>query len=369
MSVSLLTVALLSLTVFSVNELGWTIQSTAGGVLGSLVLGSILVASGAIKALTWYVLYLLLWALAAIVTVVRGDERMLLLAFALPIAIVLGARWSFGALQAAARLPLFIPVAFIVVLAPLLTEDPWLLASQARAQLLWLAVISLAPLTALLLIRLVRVPVAAEVRRASDRVAATGSAAKEAARRILEMAVRNEQPELDEDSLAVTLSPSYDDQFCERNMLALENTVSRRSYIRVARRLVALLFGIATVTFCLIYLLAWSAVPRSLAERWSTRAVPQLNVELLGLNFALPGGPYLLVATLLSIIATAGFLAFASSEDRYESALVHSIVLEPVEQLVLLGLPYLYLSSRDGVVQPSKLSIKSCQDQKPSGEM
>jgi hypothetical protein len=104
--VSLLTVALLSLTVFSVNELGWTIQSTAGGVLGSLVLGSILVASGAIKALTWYVLYLLLWALAAIVTVVRGDERMLLLAFALPIAIVLGARWSFGALQAAARLPL-----------------------------------------------------------------------------------------------------------------------------------------------------------------------------------------------------------------------------------------------------------------------
>ena len=90
--------------------------------------------------------------------------------------------------------------------------------------------------------------------------------------------------------------------------------------------------------------LAWAAVPVSLAAKWAGRAVPTTQVVLPWLEITLPLGPYLTLAALLAIVGTVGFLAFAVTEDRYSTALSDALLSRPAERCLLLALPYVALN-------------------------
>jgi hypothetical protein len=281
--------------------------------------------------------WLLLW----------GETSTALLVYGLPTLIITFGRWAIGALSAAARLPLFIPVALIIVLAPLLTEDPWKLATAAGSQLIWLALLAILPLTVVLVVRLTRTDVRSEITLAIEQNTESPTSAEQiAAEMVSNLTIQGEKAAVNEPELAATISESYRGSVSKERIETLIEGARRRFRLQLLRRLMRLLVGTAAATYCLVYLLAWAAMPIALAKEWSAQDVPTQVASFLGVTLLIPLGPYLQVSALLAILATAGFLAFASTEDRHEDAVRATLVSSHVNELVLLALPYLHIKSR-----------------------
>ncbi|GAA0734652.1 hypothetical protein GCM10010199_54010 [Dactylosporangium roseum] len=135
----------------------------------------------------------------------------------------------------------------------------------------------------------------------------------------------------------------------------------RRFKWLAVRRFLSLLFGISVALWILIYLIAWAAVPRGLAEEWAKQSVSLGKVDIFGWIVAVPLGPYVAVASLLSTVACVGFLGFALTEDQYSDALWDAVVTNPAKRYLIWALPYVAItgipgidSAKPGATRPGK---------------
>jgi hypothetical protein len=132
LSRAMMSFVFISLALYASIELGWGLYTALSAIFGALFFGVVFIAMHSMSAQRFGKLTLLLWVISVIVLIVQGDGAAILAIYGSALAIVFGAILSYRALQAAARIQLFIPVAFIVVLAPLLTQDPWKLVPGSR---------------------------------------------------------------------------------------------------------------------------------------------------------------------------------------------------------------------------------------------
>jgi hypothetical protein len=326
----------ISLVFYASIKFSLGLPAALATIIGTLFFGALFIAMKIISSPTFAYLLLFLWIISIAGLIIQRDGAAILAIYGSAFAIVSGTVLSYRALQAAAHIPLFIPVAFIIVLAPLLTGDPWKLASEAGTQLVALALLAITPLMILLIVRLARVSITAVINRASaDIEDAAPTTAKEASKIASKMTVQAEKPELDEAQLASYLAPAYDETFRNDHAGAIIVAADKKFKAKLIIRLFKLVMGIGTATYALIYFLAWAAMPRSLATLWSGHSVPVQRIALFGMSVTFPLGPYLQVSALLAILSIAGFLAFASTEDRYSDAIYNSIVHRPAVQLVM----------------------------------
>lgn len=108
---------------------------------------------------------------------------------------------------------------------------------------------------------------------------------------------------------------------------------------KAVRRLVTTLIGVTVSSYMLIYVIAWAAMPVSLAEQWSGHEVTYATLDVWP-NISLPLVPYIEVSTLFTIVAVVGFLAFSLTEEQYSTALAGAIIDQLAERLLLMALPY-----------------------------
>jgi apolipoprotein N-acyltransferase len=106
--------------------------------------------------------------------------------------------------------------------------------------------------------------------------------------------------------------------------------------------------GIAIAVAAFIYILAMASVPMETAQQWAGSPIPTGDVSLAAIDITLPLGPYLMVPALLAVIATAVFLAFVLTEDRYSVTLYDTLVYESARHWILLGVPYSRVRERWG---------------------
>jgi hypothetical protein len=92
-----------------------------------------------------------------------------------------------------------------------------------------------------------------------------------------------------------------------------------------------------------IYLLCAAVVPRDTASEWSGVTTPSTELDILGATVSLAGGPYLSLAALLGLAATATFLSFALVEARFAQALTDALLRDPADRFLVLALPYVKL--------------------------
>lgn len=348
LSTSFVSIILFSLILYASLYLQWSPQSSIGGMLGVLLLIVVLSVARVITPQQGTYFLVLLAIAGAGWLLLRGESRTVALVYGPPILIVTFGRWGIGALRAAARLPLFIPVVLIIVLAPLLTEDPWKLAATANKHLAWLALLAILPLTAILVVRLTRSDIQSEIEQAiKHNSEVPANAAQVTADMVSKLTVSGERSALSETEVAAMIKESYRKEVGGECVEALTQAARRRFRFQLFRRLLRLLLGTASATYFLVYLLAWAAMPISLAEEWSGQGVPVQIVSFLGITLPIPLGAYLQVSALLAILATAGFLAFASTEDRHEDAIRGSLVSDHINDLVLLALPYLQIKCQE----------------------
>ena len=105
----------------------------------------------------------------------------------------------------------------------------------------------------------------------------------------------------------------------------------------LAWRLATTAVGTAALVAGYTYLLAWAAVTARTAAAYVGHRVRMYPLDLIG---ELPAGPFIHVAALFGLVATAVYLAFALTEDDYADALTESLVARPFEEILLLVVPY-----------------------------
>ena len=89
-----------------------------------------------------------------------------------------------------------------------------------------------------------------------------------------------------------------------------------------------------------MFLLAWALVDIRVAEKWLERPFPTELVHLPTGDLVIPTGPYVGMAALLSVLATAVLIAYVITEERYGEELSTNLVRQPLEQSLACALPY-----------------------------
>jgi hypothetical protein len=109
----------------------------------------------------------------------------------------------------------------------------------------------------------------------------------------------------------------------------------------------ALTVGVVGLLFtAYIYVLCAAVVPADLAEGWTKSVVPSIHLHALGAEVTLHGGPFLNLAALMGLAATATFLSFALIEERFAKALAGALLQDPIDRFLVLALPYAFLWER-----------------------
>lgn len=339
-SVNLLLSIMLGLIVYAVIDLRWSLLASVVAILSSLVAFAVLIGYLRFPSRLTYLTYVALWFAAAFAQLVAGDLRGLAVTHALPFGIVLGVRWAISALQLTVHVPFFIPLALIIVLLPLLTEDPWRLSSVAGPRVGLLAAVSALPLAALYVIRLARLSTISVLASAAEVLSKDAEAPGRAFKVLDKLRDKNGEEGIDEDAATAQFGRSYRGPDARTAVTIAASAAKVAFRWRAMRRFLSLLVGIGIAVWFLIYGLAWAAVPTRLAADWSGRRVPFEQYDILGWNLSVPLGPYVLVASLLATVACVGFLGFALTEDQYSEALWRAVVAKPAEDYLLLAMPY-----------------------------
>ena len=351
-SIWLLVYILVSLVYIATSELNWAFYTAVFSVVFTLLLGTVALHVKACTAQSFYLLFVAAWIVAFAWLAIAGSGRALVVIYLLPVVAVLAVKWGISALSLAATIPLFIPVAFIIVLAPLLTEDPWRLSSEMSAsRIAFLFCISVVPLAVFALIRVAKHPthdalVSAFAAVRADReahVTAAGIAFK----------VKSAQEQVAKEDLELKFKNAFRIELDGKCVAHFSSTLDKKLKRRSLRRLFVLVAGISISTFALIYTLAVVSMPVNLAQDWSKREVEYLRFDLIWYQVSLPVGPYVSVSLLFATLATVGFLAFASTDDKYSDAIIRSVSLLPAERLAYMASVHHHLVGHEGCSKPT----------------
>jgi hypothetical protein len=325
-----------------------------------LILSSVLIrpmgAQGMLIPTICLAVLIISWIGIGVAVISAGHGRELLVSYVAPFVTVFVLRWSGRALRLATEVPLFIPAALVIVVAPMFTGDPWRFAAAARMRLLYVAVITVVPLLALVLSRFSRMPLGPVFDRAVKSIEedanVTASARIFLRKRCLTREHWPRQSKLDS-----YFHRPYQKDVLEPRAAELRNLASAVFHRRARSSLVSLLIGTFAATYLIAYVLAASAVPSGLAKDWSNtsptvitiRPVPEFRIEL-------PWWPYTGVAFLFSIISAVGFLALALTEETYTTALVDATFGRIARLLIIAGVPFLFHGGRVKPVNPVSAS-------------
>ena len=345
-SVNLMSSTLIGLVIFAVQLFGWPVWLPVVIILGSLVVLAVLIAYAGLSTRVVYLSYLIAWFTGGAYLAFKGHFEVLAATHLLPFGIVLGFVWIRRAVQLAGHVPLFIPLALIIVLLPLLTEDPWRLATAAGPRIALLAAISVLPLAVLLIRRIVRLGVYESLHQAADRIKVDPSPEDRAFIAIEAVRDNAREEKIPEEATKNVLRRAYAN-IPASSVDEAAQAAGRALRWKAIRKLSALVLGVSLAVWLLIYGLAWAAMPLSLASEWSKQAIPVVRFDVLGGAVVLPIGPYVLVAGLLATVACVGFLGFAQTEDQYSEALWNAVVNRTAEDYLLVALPYLMGVDRD----------------------
>jgi hypothetical protein len=314
-------------------------------VLGAIVAWVVVVLITGAPAGIFAYISLFLWLIGAGgYLAITHEFSVLVFTHLLPFGVVLAAQWTGGAMKLAGHVPFFVQLALIIVLLPLLSEDPWRLAAEAGGRrIAMLAALSIIPLCYVLVLRIVKTDTETTFAQAAARIEAEPTRYSADATQFLLKKMREAgEVELADDRVQGEIETAYGRM---STYIGEVITLGRRAFrLRAIRRLLAMVIGISLAVWLLIYILAWAAMPPSLAEQWSKRDVGYWTPPPLGFDLHFPLGPYLLVAALLATVACVGFLGFALTEDQYSEALWGAVIHRTATDCVKLAIPYLHLS-------------------------
>jgi hypothetical protein len=281
-----------------------------------------------------------LWIAAGVQSFVVAGLAGLFVTNILPFALLALAVWTWRVLVLASAVPFLLPVALVVVFLPLLTQDLWILGDEIGIQLLSVAAVALAPPLLFLALRYRRIDVRAQLLSALEGLETAG-ATKDELLAAIKSAPREvaEQPPSD-NWMWGQLRGAFEGSGVGKELIEIADQIRGSFRRQCIYRLFRLAAGAATLSGVFVYLLAWAAIPVSTSARWIGHPVDMTEVSFASISFELPIAPYLSVAALLAVVATAALVAFALTEDQYSEALGEVLVSRPAKRCVLLGLAF-----------------------------
>ncbi|WP_433264247.1 hypothetical protein ACQPZF_34515 [Actinosynnema sp. CS-041913] len=315
----------------------------ASGAVGGVYLLS--VAPGVLgmdRKLGWLAVQAL-WLAALMRSIAEDLSALVMVTHLLPVALVFLGRWAMEAAELALRVPLFVPAALVLVLAPLFTEDPWQFAAAAgwRVALVALAVV---PLAALVVARFRRLPLTGVFDRAAADVAGNADEWVDVAGRMLRSRCLTTEHWPPARQLERFLRPSFEHSSLRADAARLRDLAGDGFRRQLRARFGKLLVGTTAITYALVYLLTVVAMPAALAEDWSKASVTTARVDgvVPWVAFDLPLWPYAGVAALFSAVAAVGFLTFCLTDETYTTTMADAVAGRPARLLIIMGAPYLF---------------------------
>jgi hypothetical protein len=287
------------------------------------------------------------WAALGVWFSIKGHVTEIVTAYVFSIFAVLVFRWMGRALKLVAKVPIFVPAALVVVVAPLFTGDPWRFVSAARFRLSYVAIVTLAPLMILVISKFKNLSLDQTFARAADAIAKNPDEARTYGKKILRSTclTRENWPRIAE--LESFFRRPYGRDQLSKQVADLSRAASPAFHRRAAFELTSLLIGVILVTYVFVYMLAVLAVPVKLAQDWSNvnpvivaiHPIAQWEVNL-------PVWPYAGVAFLSSVVTAVGFLALALTEETYTTAVVDTVFGGLARRLIIVGAPYYFHGGR-----------------------
>lgn len=317
-------------------------------VLGSLFMAAVgLMVRGSEAYGSVLLFFVLLWLITFAVRAFSEGVADAVVMYGVPFIAVTAGLWMWRVVRLAAEIPLMLPVALIVVVFPLLSADVWQLGNDLGIQLASLAAVSVLPLLGFVLGRLLRLSIPEVFVDTAGQIEAVDNTADSSAK-LLEDLLNKEEREAFDFEAATGFLRSLDSPPLEEGAVSLATTLQKSFRRRILLRVIPLTLGIAIAVAAFIYILAMASVPMETAQQWAGSPIPTGDVSLAAIDITLPLGPYLMVPALLAVIATAVFLAFVLTEDRYSVTLYDTLVYEPARRWILLGVPYGEVRARWG---------------------
>lgn len=242
-------------------------------------------------------------------------------------------------------IPFLFPVTLLVLFVPLTTEDTWrVAAAMDEVRLVCLGIAIVLPLSLVLLRRL-----AASLASTVDEIAiGIGDDVEAVEQSYGQIAFHlGERP-------AVWASYFGTDHMRQGlGALACRDYppfITAILYGEFRRRLMGtaavMLAGLTSGVALYVYGLGATVIDSTIAREWTGQGIPFLSFSLLGLDISLPGGPYLMVVALLTVIAVGALLAFAATDKSFSQELTGALLHEPIRGCLLLALPYVRLRER-----------------------
>lgn len=309
-------------------------------------------------------LVVLAWLATAITQYIADGWDDVLTTHGLPIVAVAVIYWLVRGRRlttAVQGIPWLFPVALIVIFIPLFSADVWQAANDLRDQdaglILIVGALSITPVLLMLRSQLHN-SVEAVFRARADALAGSREAPEQSTLQQL-------RPVIDKASaFLISQGPLLNDlrsslrQPSPADYAPVAAALVGPSFKKqITLRLLPLVLAVVTIMALYIYTLAWAAIPISTSSGWVGSDISTETIHLLGVAITFPTGPYLGVAGLLGVIASAVFLAFVLTEERYSTALADALVHEPVQGCLALAIPYLWL--REHEHDSSQLSLGS----------
>ena len=283
------------------------------------------------------------WVLLVIASASREPTSLLWTVVA-PIFLSVVVRWAARVGRLAVQLPLFVPAAIVLVLVPMLTQDPWIFVAHVNpGRIVLLAAVAVTPLVVLVARRVRRTSleeflssVVVEISADQDLAESRGTAQLRS--RCLTSEHWPERSRTDP-----FLSRGYSTSMLNRFSTHFMNHGAGSLRLHGVLRLLGLLASTTAITFVINYSITAVAVSPDLIAEWSELRVsysPAPNL-LPGVPLLVPTWPYTGVAALFAVIAAAGLLSLALTDDRYEAAFINVLLREEAKNVMTVGAGYL----------------------------
>jgi len=331
-----------------------------------LLLGSIGAAASVQIAATLLLVTWLILVGGQVVEWAQGDETPIndfATTVLLPFGLTSAAVWvaSGRRLTAVARsAPFLLPVTLAVLVLPLLSEDLWdALAGFSLWSGVFLVLLTLVPVTVIFIWRL-RAEVSGALNHANARTTLDEPTLEAAVGRLTALVDEDRRAEVSS-RLQAELPRYVEAGGSDEVRAGVAARLGRRLRSSLGHRALTTVIGLWIAVSMYLYLLAIVLVSTDVAKRWMGQAPPTERIGLPTGAFELPAGPYLSVALVLGVLATAVLLAFVLTEDRYGEGLARVLLKEPLEAGMPVALLYRALRDevpleRDSIPKPSSSS-------------
>ncbi|GGQ67173.1 hypothetical protein [Couchioplanes azureus] len=354
LSQNLLFSMLLGFLLFASFRLGWDFWITALVIFASMLGLVLAVRAGGCTNMLGYLAYMAAWITLGVYLFANGDYSTLFLTHLLPFLLVIGTRWAVRAVRFTAHVPFFVPITLLLILMPLISEDPWRIAVAAEWRIGLLAAITLTPLSLYLLVRMARLDSTTLLFKTIDTLNDRDVPMEAVWKRIDKH--RNKPAEhIDADAAIVQLAEALnaEKEITTARLVKAVMLIEKRFRRLASIRVMSVVGGVWIAVTGLLYALALTIMPTSLAADWSKSQVETLDAEFFAWDFSIVTSPYLQVALLLGTVAAVGFAGFVLTEEQYFEGFTKGVIGKPVEQYLMLALPYLAVADEDPN-EPSK---------------